>query len=157
MIKKNNKYTWVFIYILFKLNKLNKLDKLDNNIIFENKIPTKTNKNNFITNKENNFIDNNIKNNFANNNQEKLTGQNLEDLASKIELMGSTAQNFNTKFNDNNNKNQKIGINSSFSHSLSDDLEKKDVDMDYINKIIEGDDNNNSKMKKNEFDSDFDN
>ena len=29
--------------------------------------------------------------------------------------------------------------------------------MDYINKIIEGDDNNNSKMKKNEFDSDFDN
>ena len=144
----------VYKYINDQLNKLN---KLDNNIIFENKIPTKTNKNNIITNKENNFIDNNIKNNFANNNQEKLTGQNLEDLASKIELMGSTAQNFNTKFNDNNNKNQKFGINSSFSHSLSDDLEKKDVDMDYINKIIEGDDNNNSKMKKNEFDSDFDN
>ena len=144
----------VYKYINDQLNKLN---KLDNNIIFENKIPTKTYKNNFTTNKENNFIDNNIKNNFANNNQEKLTGQNLEDLASKIELMGSTAQNFNTKFNDNNNKNQKFGINSSFSHSLSDDLEKKDVDMDYINKIIEGDDNNNSKMKKNEFDSDFDN
>ena len=48
-------------------------------------------------------------------------------------------------------------INSDFSHSLSDNLNnKKDDDMDYIDKLIKGKDNNNSKSKNDEFDSDFD-
>ena len=79
---------------------------------------------------------------------------------SKIELMGNESQKKNLKVNNiNNNKDEenKFMINSDFSHSLSDNLNnKKDDDMDYIDKLIKGKDNNNSKSKNDEFDSDFD-
>ena len=89
-----------------------------------------------------------------------MDNKNLDDLASKIELMGNESQKKNLKVNNiNNNKDEenKFMINSDFSHSLSDNLNnKKDDDMDYIDKLIKGKDNNNSKSKNDEFDSDFD-
>ena len=141
------------------------------NAINENIISTKNNfgkiNNNFnLANKEDNIIKNNINTNnndinniYINNNIDSIKNKNLDDLASKIELMGNESQKKNLKLNDINNKDDdnKFMINSDFSHSLSDNLNnKKDDDMDYIDKLIKGKDNNNSKSKNDEFDSDFD-
>jgi hypothetical protein len=137
----------------------------------ENIISTKSNianfNNNFnLGNKEDNIIKNNIntnKNNInnivINNNIDNMKNKNLDDLASKIELMGNLSKNTNSKLN-NINKNKdddnKFGLDSDFSRSLIDNLNKKDDDMDYINKLIEGKDDNKSKSKNDEFDYDFD-
>lgn len=141
------------------------------NAINENIISTKNNfgkiNNNFnLANKEDNIIKNNINTNnndinniYINNNIDSIKNKNLDDLASKIELMGNESQKKKLKLNDINNKDDdnKFMINSDFSHSLSDNLNnKKDDDMDYIDKLIKGKDNNNSKSKNDEFDSDFD-
>jgi len=146
--------------------------KSNENAMIENIISTKNNigkiNNNFnLGNREENIIKNNINTNnkdinniYINNNIDNMDNKNLDDLASKIELMGNESQKKNLKVNNiNNNKDEenKFMINSDFSHSLSDNLNnKKDDDMDYIDKLIKGKDNNNSKSKNDEFDSDFD-
>ena len=94
------------------------------------------------------------------NNNNIYNNKNLDEIASKIELMGSAAQAINPKFNDNKKskmKDFKYGANSSFSHSLSENLDKKDgLDIESINEIMD-EDKNDTNLKKNDFDFDFDN
>ena len=134
----------------------------------KNNIGVKLNENYNINNIKNdikNIPNNNIMNN---NNEMKKTSnggniynnKNLDEIASKIELMGSAAQAINPKFNDNKKskmKDFKYGANSSFSHSLSENLDKKDgLDIESINEIMD-EDKNDTNLKKNDFDFDFDN
>ena len=85
----------------------------------------------------------------TNNFNDQIESKNLEAIASKIELMGSTAQNLNIKFNENKNKKN----NKSFSRSLSDNIDEKDDEIS-IEEI--GDENKNEKEKNKGFDFDFD-
>ena len=101
-----------------------KLNNISNNTVNNNNNVINNNINNNIMNKNNvnnkNVINNNRKmktNNF----NEQVESKNLEAIASKIELMGSTAQNLNPKFNDNKNRKEK-----SFSRSLSENIDEKE-------------------------------
>ena len=135
---------------LIKISTLNNNNLNNNNYLIKNE-----NDNNNINNIN---YKNEINNNLVENNIDNIKNKNIEDIVSKIEDMGSTSQKNNQKFNFNKNKDEEknIRMNSDFSHSLSDNLEKKDDDIDFINKIIEENDNNKSKSKNDDFDYDFD-
>jgi len=135
-----------------------KVSTQNNNNFNNNLIKTENDNNNIYNNIYNLNNKNEINNNLIENNIENMKNKNIEEIVSKIEEMGSASQNNNQKFNFNKNKDDEknIRINSEFSHSLSDNLEKKDDDIDFINKIIEENNNNKSKSKNDDFDSDFD-
>jgi hypothetical protein len=145
-------------------------NKKTNNVInedfnFNNKINFNINNNNNNNNKiytnmnENNNFNNN-KNSFENNNNNNINininSKNIDDIADQIEMMGSV-KNVNKVFNNNNlnidddqNKNIKDFNVSSFSHK-EDDFDRS------INKIInDNNDINESKSKKEDFESNFD-
>jgi uncharacterized protein YukE len=131
-------------------------NKKTNNVInedfnFNNKINFNTNTKN---NNNNKIFTNNINenNNFNNN-------KNIDDIADQIEMMGSV-KNVNKVFNNNNlnidvdqNKNIKDFNVSSFSNSVR----KEDDFYRSLNKIInDNKDINESKSKKDDFESNFD-
>ena len=142
-------YRYINEQLKIKPSKFSQNIMADNNIKIKNTISSvnKNNNNNFIsTNKNNDFFDNKNNNNDFN---DKIESKRLEDLVSKIELMGSAAPNMNNKFNENNKNNKE---NSSFNNSFS---EGKKEDNDLIKEL--GEENTNSNRKNNnEFDSNFD-
>ena len=154
-------YRYINEQLKVKFNKISSNMVIDNNTNNKN-INNIKNNNNISDNNMNNSIQDNLNNrNQINNNKisnnnfnDKIVSKNLEALASKIELMGSAAQNLNIKFNDNNKN--KFRANSSFSRSLSDNIEKKDEEIS-IKEISDEDNKNDSKLKNSEFEIDFDN
>jgi len=127
-------------------NKINFNNNNNNNKIYTNNI----NENNNFNNNNNSFESNNNINININN-------KNIDDIADRIEMMGSV-KNVNKVFNNNNlnndddqNKNIKDFNVSSFSHKEEDDFDRS------INKIINGNnDINESKSKKDDYESNFD-
>ena len=151
-VKEINEKTIPAIYKYINDQLKIKPSKFSQNIMTETNIKMKNissmNKNN-----DNNFIsiNKNNDNNNINNNFNAKTSKNWDDIASKIELMGSAAQNMNIKFNENKNNKE----NSSFSRS-SNNLDKKE-DNDLI-KELGGENKNSSRNNENkEFEFDFDN
>ena len=151
-VKEINEKTIPAIYKYINEQLKIKPSKFSQNIMTETNIKMKNissmNKNN-----DNNFIsiNKNNDNNNINNNFNAKTSKNWDDIASKIELMGSAAQNMNIKFNENKNNKE----NSSFSRS-SNNLDKKE-DNDLI-KELGGENKNSSRNNENkEFEFDFDN
>ena len=145
-VKEINEKTIPEIYKYINQHLKIKVSKTSENIT--------NNNNNFISKKiENNNTDTDNKNDMnnkivINNFNDKVRSKNLEDLVSKIELMGSTAQNMNPKFNEKNiDKEQKFGDNSDFIGSLKDN-DKKDEDLKFIDAFI------NKDNKIEEFDPD---
>jgi hypothetical protein len=136
-------------------------NKKTNNVInedfnFNNKINFNTNTNNNNNNYNNNKI---FTNNINENNSFNNNNKNIDDIADQIEMMGSV-KNVNKVFNNNNlnidvdqNKNIKDFNVSSFSNSV-----RKEDDFDRsLNKIInDNKDINESKSKKDDFESNFD-
>ena len=153
-VKEINEKTIPAIYKYINDQLKIKPSKFSQNIMTETNIKmknissmNKNNDNNFISINKNN--DNN--NNNVNNNFNAKASKNWDDIASKIELMGSAAQNMNIKFNENKNNKE----NSSFSRS-SNNLDKKE-DNDLI-KELGGENKNSSRNNENkEFEFDFDN
>ena len=131
-------------------NKIN--FNINNNNNNNNKIYTNMNENNNFNNNKNSFENNNNNNNININ----INSKNIDDIADQIEMMGSV-KNVNKVFNNNNlnidddqNKNIKDFNVSSFSHK-EDDFDRS------INKIInDNNDINESKSKKEDFESNFD-
>ena len=152
-VKEINEKTIPAIYKYINEQLKIKPSKFSQNIMTETNIKmknissmNKNNDNNFISINKNNDNNNNINNNFN-----AKTSKNWDDIASKIELMGSAAQNMNIKFNENKNNKE----NSSFSRS-SNNLDKKE-DNDLI-KELGGENKNSSRNNENkEFEFDFDN
>ena len=151
-VKEINEKTIPAIYKYINEQLKIKPSKFSQNIMTETNIKMKNissiNKNN-----DNNFIsiNKNNDNNNINNNFNAKTSKNWDDIASKIELMGSAAQNMNIKFNENKNNKE----NSSFSRS-SNNLDKKE-DNDLI-KELGGENKNSSRNNEyKEFEFDFDN
>ena len=152
-VKEINEKTIPAIYKYINDQLKIKPSKFSQNIMTETNIKmknissmNKNNDNNFISINKNNDNNNNINNNFN-----AKTSKNWDDIASKIELMGSAAQNMNIKFNENKNNKE----NSSFSRS-SNNLDKKE-DNDLI-KELGGENKNSSRNNENkEFEFDFDN
>ena len=135
-------------------------NKKTNNVInedfnFNNKINFNTNTNN----NNNNYNNNKIFTNNINENNNFNNNKNIDDIADQIEMMGSV-KNVNKVFNNNNlnidvdqNKNIKDFNVSSFSNSV-----RKEDDFDRsLNKIInDNKEINESKSKKDDFESNFD-
>ena len=152
-VKEINEKTIPAIYKYINDQLKIKPSKFSQNIMTETNIKmknissmNKNNDNNFISINKNNDNNNNINNNFN-----AKTSKNWDDIASKIELMGSAAQNMNIKFNENKNNKE----NSSFSRS-SNNLDKKE-DNDLI-KELGGENKNSSRNNEyKEFEFDFDN
>ena len=157
-VKEINEKTIPAIYKYINEQLKIKPSKFSQNIMTETNIKmknissmNKNNDNNFISINKNNDNFDNKNNNNINNNFNAKASKNWDDIASKIELMGSAAQNMNIKFNENKNNKE----NSSFSRS-SNNLDKKE-DNDLI-KELGGENKNSSRNNENkEFEFDFDN
>ena len=116
---------------------INEQFKLNENVLDDNNI--NKNENNNINNKNDINSNKMVINNF----NDKVRSKNLEELVSKIELMGSVAQNVNKKFNEKN-----MGKDQGDNFSIGD---KKDEDLELINEFIGGD-NKNDDLDYDDFD-----
>ena len=116
---------------------INEQLKLNENVLDDNNI--NKNENNNINNKNDINSNKMVINNF----NDKVRSKNLEELVSKIELMGSVAQNVNKKFNEKN-----MGKDQGDNFSIGD---KKDEDLELINEFIGGD-NKNDDLDYDDFD-----
>ena len=116
---------------------INEQLKLNENVLDDNNI--NKNENNNINNKNDINSNKMVINNF----NDKVRSKNLEELVSKIELMGSVAQNVNKKFNEKN-----MGKEQGDNYSIGD---KKDEDLELINEFIGGD-NKNDDLDYDDFD-----